>query len=317
MKVMPRWFCRDRAGAFVPRSGHSAGRVAERVTFRVRGVSPRGFQNTIRAKMSAMGLRFMLVLAIFFAASPAAAFERTAVAGSDARLFWRFRTVTVRPLYDSSDELPGVEVATTLSRSIASWNQAAQGCSDMLLVDGGMGTGFATNLGGGEHDGENRIVWRESGWPEEAGTETLALTTLVFRRQSGQILDADIDLNAVHHNWSSAPTPATGFTDAENTLTHELGHLIGLAHVIDPGATMFEASPPGDIEKRTLSQDEVDGVCTIYPLRGPTPGAPDIDGEGLTGSCAVTPGAGPPFFFGLLGLFVAGRFRARNRRRTD
>lgn len=242
--------------------------------------------------MAAMGSRLsgaVLLLAFTapLVASPAAAFERTAVEGSDARLFWRFRTVRVRPLYDTSDEIPGVEVAGALSRSILAWNRAGLDCSDLMLIDGGRGSGFTTNLDGGEHDGENRIVFREDSWPEAQGTETLALTTLVFRRQSGQILDADIDLNAVHHNWSTAAMPATGFTDLENTLTHELGHLIGLAHVIDPAATMFESSPPRDIDKRTLSQDEVDAVCTIYPLRGPTPGAPDIDGEDLTGSCAV------------------------------
>ncbi|MFK7988413.1 MAG: matrixin family metalloprotease [Sandaracinaceae bacterium] len=291
--------------------------MAERATFLGDGVSPDGFQGAIRAKMIPMGRRFMLALLLCLVASPAAAFERTAVSGSDARLFWRFRTVTVRPLYDSSDDVPGVEVASALSRSIAAWNQASQGCSDMLLVDGGMGTGFATNLGGGEHDGENRIVWRESGWPEEAGTETLALTTLVFRRQSGQILDADIDLNGVNHGWSTAPTPPMGLTDTENTLTHELGHLIGLAHVIDPGATMFEASPPGDIDKRTLSQDEVDGVCTIYPLRGPTPGAPDIDGEGLMGSCRASPGgATTPLFTLVFAVLFGVRVRARRRRQT-
>ncbi len=73
--------------------------------------------------------------------------------------------------------------------------------------------------------------------------------------------------------------------DLQNTVTHEAGHFLGLAHPCeaDPGTatangvpvcsghpemtsvTMFPSASPGEISKRTLAPDDVEGVCAIYP----------------------------------------------------
>jgi MYXO-CTERM domain-containing protein len=71
--------------------------------------------------------------------------------------------------------------------------------------------------------------------------------------------------------------------DLRNTVTHEAGHFVGLAHPCgDPSGPSCQQSPPagevpysdrtmypttsaGQISKRTLSVDDVAGVCAIYP----------------------------------------------------
>jgi MYXO-CTERM domain-containing protein len=71
--------------------------------------------------------------------------------------------------------------------------------------------------------------------------------------------------------------------DLQNTVTHEADHVIGLAHPCgDPGAPSCQQDPPagevpfadrtmypttaaGETSKRTLSADDVAGVCAIYP----------------------------------------------------
>lgn len=219
------------------------------------------------------------------------AFERTVVTGDPSTpLFWRLRTIRLSPLYDSARDLTQSEVAGALERSIASWNTAGVGCSDLELIEEGWASGLATNLDGGAHDSENRIRWRDDVWPDEVGATTLALTTIVYRASSGQILDADIDVNGVDFGWSVAASPAASLIDAENTLTHELGHLVGLGHVLDPAATMYAESAPGDIEKRSLSDDELEALCVIYPRGGPTPGAPGLESQPLRGACALSVG---------------------------
>jgi hypothetical protein len=77
------------------------------------------------------------------------------------------------------------------------------------------------------------------------------------------------------------------FIDLRNTVTHEVGHFAGLAHPcgasegrrdcdLEPTdgvvpyleRTMSPTTGPGEILKRSLSADDVAGVCAIYPDDG-------------------------------------------------
>jgi hypothetical protein len=246
------------------------------------------------------------------------AYVRSTVEGDPSTpLFWRFRTVPLRLAPDSCDDLGGAAVELAIARSIATWNEAARGCSDFRLVDDGYPSGSATNLFDGEPDGENRILWRETVWPEEVPTHTLALTTSIHRVATGEIVDADIDLNGVHHTWTAVDDPAAARVDVENTVTHELGHLLGLAHVPDAEATMYGESAPGDLDKRSLAEDDVAGLCSVYPDGARTPGAPVYSGTPLTSGCVVRGAPGRPAPIGILavglGLLILRRRRGARR----
>ncbi len=258
---------------------------------------------------SRMGVAaFAIALAI--GAPRAHAFERSTVEGDPSTpLFWRYRTVYVRPAYDTSEDVPSESVRVALARSIATWNAAAEPCSDVRLEDRGYPTGFSTNLAGGPHDGENRVVFREDAWPEELPFGTLAITTTVYRRATGEVLDADIDVNGVEYEWTDTSDPALAVTDVQNTLTHELGHVLGLAHSNDPVATMYAESPPGDLEKRTLAEDDIAGLCFVYPDGLLSPDAPLLANPSLTG-CAIGRGRGAPW----LALAIAAALIRRRRR---
>jgi hypothetical protein len=145
------------------------------------------------------------------------------------------------------------------------------------------------------------------------GRSTLALTSVSFVSKDGTIMDADTELV----DWDgasgalgsgadpgiyvtclgAAPLCATygqagcAFFDLQDTLTHELGHFIGLAHPCGSGSgspeidcasspdfaitTMYPFESPGETSKRVLSADDVDGVCTLYP-RGAAPAAASL-----------------------------------------
>ena len=57
-----------------------------------------------------------------------------------------------------------------------------------------------------------------------------------------------------------------GVRDVETVALHEIGHLLGLAHSSSPNAVMY-ASYSGQL--RTLSQDDIDGIQSVYGKRGP------------------------------------------------
>ncbi|MBZ0119073.1 MAG: matrixin family metalloprotease [Sandaracinaceae bacterium] len=259
------------------------------------------------------------VLAVVLAFSSIAnAFVRQRVdtAADAPELWWRYRTIRMRPAYATLHDVPPESTRMAVLRSMDAWNAAAGPCSDLLFEEGEPATGLDTNLTRGEiriDDAENRIVWREEpDWPEEAGTQTLALTTLIFRRTSGEILDADMDLNAEHQYWTVTDVPGMVATDVQNTVTHELGHVFGLGHSPDPDATMFFESAQGDLEKRTLAQDDIDGLCFMYPAGRGTPGAPLLSQPGLTSGCAVgSRGAHAPVFLLMSIVLLARRVGRR------
>ena len=89
------------------------------------------------------------------------------------------------------------------------------------------------------------------------------------------------------------------YQDLQNTLTHESGHFIGLAHSPVPGATMNATTQPGETLKRSLAPDDAAGVCAIYPE--------------ASGGCGCGGGEGT----GAASLLAAAALLRRRRRRQD
>lgn len=133
----------------------------------------------------------------------------------------------------------------------------------------------------------------------------VALTSVVYDPDTGRIFDADIEMNGWDgagegtslspgtsgpaHGWYFTCVEPAGrpqctqygqddcfYLDVRNTLTHEAGHFIGLAHPCDVSSctpaleplTMYPQTGPGDVEKSTLDPDDVAGLCAIYPAEG-------------------------------------------------
>ena len=55
----------------------------------------------------------------------------------------------------------------------------------------------------------------------------------------------------------------SGGLDLETVALHEIGHLLGLAHSSDPSAVMY---PTYMGVRRTLGQDDIDGIRRLYPM---------------------------------------------------
>lgn len=109
----------------------------------------------------------------------------------------------------------------------------------------------------------NVVVFRDVTWPHEDDTKALGLTTLTFTPETGEILDADIELNSAATQFTTGDEVVR--TDLQAVLTHEVGHFLGLAHSEAPGATMNADYNSGNLDFRSLSQDDVKAICTLYP----------------------------------------------------
>jgi hypothetical protein len=114
----------------------------------------------------------------------------------------------------------------------------------------------------------NIMVFRDDGWEYIGTTQTLAVTTITFATSTGQILDADIELNSFATEFTTGEEFVR--TDLQAVLTHEVGHFLGLAHSLAAGATMNKDYDSGNLDFRSLSDDDRRAICAVYPPLEPT-----------------------------------------------
>ena len=123
-------------------------------------------------------------------------------------------------------------------------------------------------------------------WPYDDGV--MAVTLLKVDYANNRIVEADIVFNAAQNRFKVLPADSKRggpFADVQNTITHELGHAIGLQHEDEASdAVMFPMAYAGEVSKRALSSDEIAGLDALYPLTGEA--APAV---GCSASGAVTP----------------------------
>jgi hypothetical protein len=112
------------------------------------------------------------------------------------------------------------------------------------------------------------IVFRDSGWAHHDLSNTLALTTVTYDTETGEIYDADMEINTTTQPLSTSATVPSGGYDFESIVTHETGHFLGMAHSTDTHATMYAHYTPGDEVMRNLTEDDVAGICDIYSPSG-------------------------------------------------
>ncbi len=148
----------------------------------------------------------------------------------------------------------------------------------------------------------SQIVFVDQDWPH--GTTVIATTVVAANKVTGEIADADIQFNSQDKVFCVGGACAAGEYDLDNTLTHEIGHLLGLDHSLDGDATMFGGAPPGEILKRDLLDDDVLGVCTAYRQAFSQFGCPAALED--PGCCVVAPTRRSPAQGGLpLGVLLA------------
>lgn len=137
----------------------------------------------------------------------------------------------------------------------------------------------------GERD-RNANIWmfRDNGTstptsdPSSRLADAVAVTTVTFNEDTAQIYDVDVELLSSAADFTLGDTDVN--IDLASVVAHEAGHFLGLDHSNAPGSTMAEGYFPGDIETRSLSDDDVAGICAAYPEGRRFPGGKTCDPRG-------------------------------------
>jgi hypothetical protein len=143
------------------------------------------------------------------------------------------------------------------------------------------------------------------------GSVALGRANTVFDPATGIIVEGDIVINPAYVFSTDGSTNY----DLETTLTHELGHLLGLGHSASVGATMNANQGESPMYNgpatagRSLSEDDIAGIRSIY-------GAPQASGT-IAGT--ILNSAGAPLFGAHIWAedVVTGRVAAGNVTRSD
>jgi hypothetical protein len=262
-----------------------------------------------------------IAVGLLVASGSASAYVRTTTQ-EGAALRWPTNCVTLNVhVADPPPNLTSDLFLTAARNAAMSWSHPNGSCTNLQLDIVAVNDSSAPV----DKDGRNNLMFRHREWckdPRSADEpcydpNALAITTVFAEQHSGLIVDTDIEINGVNFVWGDLVARiGTGGNaqDIQNTLTHEFGHVIGLDHncylpmsgqrgrpVDDMGqpvpdcssapaevrlATMFAAVIKGDVQRRTLSPDDIRGVCAVYPASD-GPGCVSSRGGGGGCDCAI------------------------------
>jgi hypothetical protein len=245
-------------------------------------------------------------------------------------LQWRQPCVSFDVAQAASRQVDWATADQVFSRAFATWMglDCGGGGPSIQVMD--FGTVSCAKVEYNQHGGNaNVLVFRDDAWPHDTGgggVDTLALTTVTYDVDTGDIYDADIEVNTADNTFTTNDTPTPMDVDLLAVLTHETGHFLGLAHTPVKGATMFASYMQGTIDIRTPELDDIAAICAAYPVGRVATGActgiprhgwaPECLAEQTYVQCSMSSertGRGSLFTLGALAICAAARARRRER----
>ena len=207
-------------------------------------------------------------------------------------LFWKGQCVGYSVNSAASVHIPLATATKLIDGAFTTWNDVKCGSASVGITTSDLGPVECAEVRYNPNGpNQNVIIFRDTKWPYSDPNNTLGLTTVTFNADTGEIYDADMELNATGKNLSTTDTvPANGF-DLLSVVTHEAGHFLGLAHATDATATMFASYKPGTTTLRSVAADDIAGICSIYPTKAQRNVAASVSAMGTIASdtCDASP----------------------------
>ena len=207
-----------------------------------------------------------------------------------------------------------------ISAALSTWQS---GSRDGIVFE----FGGQSQKGSDGHDGCNVVSWQSLA---QGAADIFSQAIITFRRNSGEILDVDIEMNS-DSQFAVLPAgeddPFDERVDLQAVSTHEAGHLVGLDHENRFGSdvVMFFSDTSGNTTHRTLTSDDRSGVLAAYPepaslgagttTAGCT-GSGGGGGDGGGGGCALSSSRRATDLWPVAAVFAYLVARQRRRRKS-
>jgi Matrixin len=213
--------------------------------------------------------KFLLILLLVFTTAAMAYTPQFVGEAGILRLQWK--TPIIRIALSSSlnaqntNIKPNSDVAIAIQRSLEKWEKVANIKFQTVPTEK-----QSSNLAGNSGDGVSLITIAQT--PENLllfadDSEEVSARTRTFYNRRGFITEADIVLNPYQQFSTDG---SFGTFDLEATLTHEIGHLLGLEHSFIFGATMHAHQGKNgmynlpNFSSRSLADNDIAAVRALY-----------------------------------------------------
>lgn len=218
----------------------------------------------------------------------APAYQRTKVTSQNHCLWWSDSRRDIPYAIDNAISSPAQGLA--IFAAFSSWNTAIASCSDMSFTHKNV-----SQQGEVAVDDTLFVILRtkrcsdvvaasDACWSDDScdnvyrcwdhAPQAAGVTTATYSTRTGELIDADVELNGADFLFTTVDSPACPdgapattcvSTDIQATLTHEIGHVVGLDHVSDERSLMFPTASPGELAMRVIDSSSACFVCETYP----------------------------------------------------
>lgn len=172
---------------------------------------------------------------------------------------WKLPSNIVYTLNPNSvpSSVGSANLATIVQNGFNDWMSAVNG--KVTLTKSAQNT----TINKSNYDNKNVIAFGRTG-------SSLGTTYVWYYPSTGQVVDVDTIMNLKYQwRWTQSACADNRYYDAENVMTHELGHWFGLDDEYDAAsfgdATMYGYASKGETKKDSLTTGDRSGAAAIYP----------------------------------------------------
>lgn len=183
-----------------------------------------------------------------------------------AKLFWPTSCISYATNELGTQDLDPVDTRAIIKKTFQAWTDVK--CKDGRIASMAFQEREPISCKKSEYNKEgpnvNVVLFQDDDWKYRGIDGTLAKTSVTYNDETGEIYDADIEVNTANNTVTISDDPRKIQYDLQAILTHEVGHFIGIAHSANSDAVMFASYSPGSIAQRKLTDDDIAAVCAVY-----------------------------------------------------